>query len=569
MQIYSSSKINSLFQSIALGIAASAVMFMLVTSGMMLLECRNIGKTGIPDSSSLNELRLKYTSDAKGNTQIRGKIRQLDLQMRKIWFSSQERLKIGNWFLLTGALIFLGALKIFKVNTTEHFTQPPCPGIRSPLLVLAKIRKAITIAGFSVILLSIMVVGVSYYAGQIKRSNIASPSHDKEDFIVDDGDSWTGFRGNLTYGIATQNQIPPLWDGKTSKGVLWKADIPLPGYSSPVVRGHKVFLTGGNNLFRKVFCFDAGTGKLSWEHDTRNISDSPGNLPKVSEDTGYAASSMSVDKTNVYAIFATGDLVCLDYNGKKIWAKNLGVPANSYGYSSSLRSANGMLIIQYDDENKQRLIALNGKDGRLIWETVRQSAVSWSSPIIVTVGNRLIIVVVSSEGVEAFDINNGKVLWRMIGMGGEVATSAAFSNGRIFVSNDNACTVALNAMDGAVLWKSTELTMPDVSSPLAVDELLFLFSSHGVIQCVDAKTGKMLWEKESGTGFYSSPLLIGNKIIAFNLEGTAVIIQPSREKYIEVAVCELGEKTFSTPAFAGRKLFIRTNKFLYAIGSPQ
>lgn len=552
-----------------MGIAASAVMFLLVTSCMMLLECHNIGKTGIPDSSSLNELRIKYTSDAKGNAQIREKIRQLDLQMRKAWFSSQERLKIGNWLLLTGTLIFLGALKIFKMNTTEHFTPPPCPGIKSPLLVLAKIRKAITIAGFSVIILSITVVGISYYTGQIKRSIITTTGHDKEDYIVDDGDSWTGFRGTLTYGIATKNQIPPLWDGKTGKGVLWKSDIPLPGYSSPVVSGHKVFLTGGNNLSRKVFCFDVVTGKLLWEHDTKNISDSPENLPKVSEDTGYAASSMSVDKKNVYAIFATGDLVCLDHNGKKIWAKNLGVPSNSYGYSSSLRSAKGMLIVQYDDDNKQRLIALNGSDGTLIWETVRQSAVSWSSPVIVTVGNKLIIVVVSSEGVEAFDINNGKIIWRMIGMGGEVATSAAFSNGKIFVSNDNACTAALNAMDGAVLWKSTELTMPDVSSPLAVDELLFLFSSHGVIQCVDAKTGKMLWEKESGTGFYSSPLLIGNKIITFNLEGIAVIIQPSREKYIEVAVCELGDKTFSTPAFAGHKLFIRTNKFLYAIGSSQ
>ena len=51
---------------------------------------------------------------------------------------------------------------------------------------------------------------------------------------------------------------------------------------------------------------------------------------------GLASSSVATDGNRVCAIFATGDVVCADMDGKQLWAKNLGVPDNHYGFVSSL-----------------------------------------------------------------------------------------------------------------------------------------------------------------------------------------------------------------------------------------
>ncbi|MCL2245684.1 MAG: hypothetical protein FWC10_01015 [Lentimicrobiaceae bacterium] len=69
----------------------------------------------------------------------------------------------------------------------------------------------------------------------------------------------------------------------------------------------------------------------------------------------------------VCAIFATGDILCADMEGKKQWAKNIGVPDNPYGYASSLLIFDNSLIIQYDNRNAKRVIALDLLNGNQRW----------------------------------------------------------------------------------------------------------------------------------------------------------------------------------------------------------
>ena len=134
--------------------------------------------------------------------------------------------------------------------------------------------------------------------------------------------------------------------------MLWKNKVPLKGFSSPIVWQDKLFVTGGDKKKREIYCYDANNGKLLWRHNVTGISGSPVKPPKVTSDTGYAASTPATDGHRVFAIFATGDLVCTDFEGKRIWAKNLGVPENPYGYSSSLLTTPDKLIVQYDDERR-------------------------------------------------------------------------------------------------------------------------------------------------------------------------------------------------------------------------
>ena len=122
--------------------------------------------------------------------------------------------------------------------------------------------------------------------------------------------------------------------------------------------GEYLDVSGADLEGQEVYCFDRNTGELLWQKPVVGIPGSPEEPPDVSFDTGYAAPTMTTDGIHVFAIFATGDLVCLNFKGERIWALNLGVPQNHYGHSSSLIIYRNLLIIQYDHDGGARLIAM-------------------------------------------------------------------------------------------------------------------------------------------------------------------------------------------------------------------
>ena len=97
--------------------------------------------------------------------------------------------------------------------------------------------------------------------------------------------------------------------------------MPKHGYNSPVVNGRNIFLTGADDQSRELYCYDLWTGELRWTLKADNIASSPSTMPDVSEDTGLAASTVATNGKQVCAIFATGDIICADMDGKRLWAK--------------------------------------------------------------------------------------------------------------------------------------------------------------------------------------------------------------------------------------------------------
>ena len=139
----------------------------------------------------------------------------------------------------------------------------------------------------------------------------------------------------------------------------------------------KVFLSGASSTKREVYCFDMNSGKMLWTEVAEKIPGSSDAVPKTHNSTGYAAPTMTTDGRRVYAIFANGDLVALDFEGKQVWAKNLGFPKNHYGHSSSLIMYNDLLIVQYDQSGSTNVMALSGKTGEQVWKTSRDVKISW------------------------------------------------------------------------------------------------------------------------------------------------------------------------------------------------
>jgi hypothetical protein len=133
------------------------------------------------------------------------------------------------------------------------------------------------------------------------------------------------FRGPLAQGVSYHKNIPTQWDGVAGTNVLWKSPIPKRGYNSPVIWGDKLFIAGADNQSREVYCYNRADGKLLWTGKADNIPGSPAVPPKVTEDTGLSAPTLTTDGKRVFAIFATGDLIAFDMR-KRCGLKTLVFP---------------------------------------------------------------------------------------------------------------------------------------------------------------------------------------------------------------------------------------------------
>ena len=384
------------------------------------------------------------------------------------------------------------------------------------------------------------------------------------------GENWPSFRGPLG-GVAVGN-YPVSWDAPAGKGVLWKTEIPLPGWNSPVVWKDRVFVAGADEKRREIYCFAASTGKLLWKQPVATIG--KGKAPKIGEETGYAAPTMAADGKRVFAIFPNGDVVSYSFEGKRLWGRNLGSMESMYGYASSLATFRSLVIIQYDqgsgDDGKSALLALQGATGKIVWRTSRTVAASWSSPIVMRSGDQGLIVTNANPWAMAYDALSGNELWRATLMSGDVASSPAFAAGTAYVCASGAVLAAIRA-DGrgdvtkSVLWQASD-GLPDITSPVTDGNLVLLLTTEGTATCYDAKKGSKLWEHEfPDTSFLASPVIVGGRVYLLDAEGVMHVVD-AKGVFREEARSSLGEKANATPAFADGRIYIRGTKHLFCIG---
>jgi outer membrane protein assembly factor BamB len=337
-----------------------------------------------------------------------------------------------------------------------------------------------------------------------------------------------------------------------------------------------VFLSGGDPNGLQVYCFDAASGALLWTGDVTRAVPKEGEEPfEPMEDTGFCASTVATNGRHVCAIFATGDVGCFDFNGRKIWEKSLGLPDSSYSYASSLAMYRNLLLIQYDqggiEDGLSALMALDTFSGNVIWQTKRPVGNSWSSPVAVSIGDQVQVITCADPWVIAYEPAKGTELWRAKCLAGDIAPSPIYSNGLVFAIEPYSKMVAIRAGGQGDVTKthiawSMEDGGPDICSPLSNGEVVFLLATEGLLSCYNASDGKKLWEHDFLEYFYASPSLVGDKVYLLSEKGAMFIIQAGSE-YKQLAKCALGEECHASPAFADGRIFIRGVQNLYCIGN--
>ena len=394
-------------------------------------------------------------------------------------------------------------------------------------------------------------------------------------------DDWPAFRGPAGNGVAQEDKAPLHWGPR--KNVRWKASLPGPGNSSPIVSRERAFITcaeaGGQK--RNLYCFNRRNGEKLWVRTVEFPIVEP-----THRSNPYCASTPVADGSNVVVWHGSAGVFCYNFDGKELWKKNLGEVRHDWGYASSPILHGGKVILNFGPGVRTFLAALDLKTGDLLWKrdepggldaTDKRMVGSWSTPIVVPVHGKDQILCSMPSRVIACDPETGSVLWTCAGLATEkvdvvyASPLVAGGIGVAFTGWINGPTIGFklggsgDATAANRLW--LEKQPQRIGSGVVVDGRLFIVNAGpGTAQCIECQTGKVRWtERLEGGESWGSVVLAAGRLYVTSRRGVTTVFRPDPEKLDVLAMNDLGESSHATPAISDGQIFLRTNAHLYCI----
>lgn len=539
--------------------------FALIVALTMIFSLIQLKTVNPLDNTVLLSVKEQYDKDPS-NAAKAEQVRAMDLMARKAYFSSRWQVETGSYLLIAGVVIFLICQRM--ISESEKLRPVVADNKPDSSLKRGKNRKYLLSAA-AFILIAAIVSSFLLRADlpDISGKGLASSkkeSDSDEKASAPDKINWPFFRGQDSRGSAGGKGYPTEWDAASGKNISWKLEIPKRGKSSPVIWGDKLFITGAQDKICEVYCIDKKSGKILWTGSASDIPGEPAVLPKTDAEAGLAVSTAATNGKVVCAIFSNGNLVCFDLEGNKKWMKNIGVPESSYGYTSSLLIYKDLLLVQFDSNTKISLLGIDLGSGDQRWETLRHGRAVWSSPVLANFKGKPVLVINGNPYVSGYDPSTGSLLWEVECMSGDVAPSVAVNSTMAYAVTDYAKLVAIKPDNGvSVAWEDNSYT-PDVSSPVATDQYLFLSTGNGDVACYNATKGDTLWTHYFQDPFYASPLIADDMVYFLDRSGKTHIVKAGATFKL-LAESSLGEAADCSPAFSDSKIYIRAKKNLYCI----
>ncbi len=415
---------------------------------------------------------------------------------------------------------------------------------------------------------------------------------------------WPRWRGPRDNGIAPDSNPPVTWS--ETANIKWKTAIPGFGLSTPIITNGKVFLltsvpmkkdvdlsdleakksqlpdwrrprsrmTKSVHTFR-VLCIDQKSGKILWDKTMREeVPNEP-----IHRDGSWAPHSPVTDGTQLWALFGSHGLYCLDLDGNLIWQKDLGRMTTKarFGEGSSPTLYKDKLIINWDHENDSFLYVLDKATGKEIWKKARNEGTSWSTPVVVDVHGKPQIIVAATGNSCGYELETGGVIWDLGALTGNVIPTPIHVDGRLYLTSgfrgaamqciDLARAQGDLADSDAVLWTADKHT-PYVPTPVCYDGIIYYTKvNDSDILARDATSGKLLYGPQPIDGMkhiYASLTAADNKIYVTGRNGTTVVLKPGKT-YNVLSVNKVDDKVDASPAFSGNQLFLRGHRHLYCI----
>lgn len=414
-------------------------------------------------------------------------------------------------------------------------------------------------------------------------------------------ENWPQWRGPHLNGSTVEHSLPSTLE---KSGATWVAPLPGKGGATPIVWNDHVFITSPDSQKELVLiALNRKDGSVRWKKSIASGDQEKGR-------NNMASPSPVTDGKNVYAMFATGDLVAYDFDGNPVWTRNLGRECGKFAvmwiYGSSPVLHEGRLYIQVlqrdtpadyshaldgKPSRESYLLAINAKDGKDVWRHIRktdstkESQESYATPLPYKGKNGWELLVVGGDHLSSHSLKDGHELWRARLYEKRddwyrIVTSPVAHDGLIYAAGPKGQPVVAFKEGGSgdvtashVAWRFSEAPT-DCPTPLLYQGKLFVLEGNmkreRVLSCLDLKTGEKKW---SGTlpandPIWASPTGSDGKIYLVSERGTVFVVGAGGEfKLLGRLDLEEGP-TRSSVAIAHGQIFVRTAMNLYCFGKP-
>ncbi len=385
----------------------------------------------------------------------------------------------------------------------------------------------------------------------------------------------------------------------------WKIDLPGPGSSCPIVHGNRLYLTCYTgfgvdatapgkpaDLVRHLIAIDRSTGRTLWTADVPSTHDEDPYKGFILEH-GYASSTPVTDGKHIYVMFGKTGVIAFDWNSNEVWRTHVGVKSDpaQWGDGASPILYKDLVIVNAGITDNA-FIALNQSTGKEVWRISDPSFTNcWSTPIIVSLAERDELVCCSPGKIFGVDPLTGKEYWRATSpINQTVCASTVESEGIVYLMGGRAGTAFAVRCGGSgdvttsnILWEKP--LRSGIGTPVIVNHRMY-WSASGMAICTDCKTGQEVFKEriQRGEGAapaaegggrrgpssdYASAVVIGDKILVVSRSGESQFWNAST-KYEPLTNNAFGDDPGpfnSTPAISDGRIFIRSNRSLYCIGS--
>jgi outer membrane protein assembly factor BamB len=354
-----------------------------------------------------------------------------------------------------------------------------------------------------------------------------------------------------------------------TRSVQWAADLPGRGLSSPIIIGDRVIVTcssGPRQGRLHVICFNASDGSKRWERQFwatgRTMSH---------EKTCVAAPTPASDGERIFAIYSSNDLVCLDLEGNLVWLRGLtrDYPnaSNSLGMSSSLAVADGVVIAMLENDSESFTAGLDARSGLNRWKLSRPKMANWTSPVVFTAtGQPTLVALQSGKGISAVEPATGRVVWEYAD-GASTIPSATPSQGVLYVPSHGVTALqpGVEGQSPKQLWRSAQLR-PATSSPVVLEDLIFILNEAGVLTCGGIRDGNRKWQLRLKGAFSATPVGAGKLLYCVNEKGLLQVVDTSAPEGAVISELDLGKTVLSTPSIGGNAVYVRSDAKLWKLG---
>jgi outer membrane protein assembly factor BamB len=259
-----------------------------------------------------------------------------------------------------------------------------------------------------------------------------------------------------------------------------------------------------------------------------------------------------------------------------------------WGNASSPILHGDLAILWIGPGENQALLAVNKRTGATVWEHKEPGGASgfkkdgwigsWSTPIVVKVGDHEELIVGMPGVVKAFDPGSGGELWRCAGPSKLFYTSPVYADGIVVVMcgfHGPAMAIKVGGKGDVTkthrLWYHKEKIPQRIGSPVIVGQHVYLVNENGIAQCFELKTGQEVWGKQRLPGRFWGSLVAtaDNLLYITSMEGDTFVLRADPAKFTQVARNRIGERVLASVAPSQGDIFLRSYKHLWCIGAKK